>query len=123
MYYKAREEELQTSYNRTSEKNRYTNALTVGNCKLDMTFSDIFGKSSQSILDIILNNDSFLDEDIINYLHKHCKSSHENILSSVNGITFTNEQKLRINFIKDYIDYLTNKINYLRDIVNTLINP
>ena len=38
---------------RSSEKNRYTNALTVGNCKLDMTFSDIFGKSSQSIIDII----------------------------------------------------------------------
>lgn len=29
---------------RTSEKNRFTNALTVGNCKLDMVFSDIFGK-------------------------------------------------------------------------------
>ena len=28
--------------NKTSEKNRYTNALTVGNCKLDMVFSDIF---------------------------------------------------------------------------------
>lgn len=34
---------------RSSEKNRYTNALTVGNCKLDIVFSDIFGKSSLSI--------------------------------------------------------------------------
>ena len=41
---------------RTSEKNRFTNALTVGNCKLDMVFTDIFGKSSQSIINIILNN-------------------------------------------------------------------
>ena len=32
--------------NKSSEKNRFTNALTVGNCKLDMFFSDIFGKSS-----------------------------------------------------------------------------
>ena len=31
---------------RTAEKNRFTNALTVGNCKLDMVFTDIFGKSS-----------------------------------------------------------------------------
>ena len=30
---------------RTSEKNRFTNALTVSNCKLDMVFSDIFGKT------------------------------------------------------------------------------
>ena len=109
--------------NRTSEKNRFTNALTVGNCKLDMVFSDIFGKSSQSIVDIIMNSNNFSDEDIINSLDKHCKSSHEDILSSVNGITFTNEQKLRINIIKEHIDYLTNQINLLRDSVNTLVNP
>lgn len=109
--------------NRTSEKNRYTNALTVGNCKLDMVFTDIFGKSSQSIINIIMNNDSFSDEDIINCLHKLCKSSHEDILSSVNGLAFTNEQKLRINIIKEHIDYLTNQINSLRDTVDTLVNP
>ena len=45
--------------NKSSEKNRFTNALTVGNCKLDMVFTDIFGKSSMSIIDIILNNDNF----------------------------------------------------------------
>lgn len=109
--------------NRTSEKNRYTNALTVGNCKLDMVFSDIFGKSSQSIIEIIMNKDTFSDEDIINCLHKHCKSSYEDILSSINGLSFTNEQKLRINIIKEHIDYLTNQINSLRETVNTLVNP
>ena len=109
--------------NRTSEKNRYTNALTVGNCKLDMVFSDIFGKSSQSIVDIIMNNDNFSDEDIISCISKKCKSSHEDILSSVNGITFTNEQKLRINFIKEHINYLTNQINSLRDIIDNIVTP
>ena len=109
--------------NRTSEKNRYTNALTVGNCKVDMVFSDIFGKSSQSIINIIMNNDNFSDKDIINSLDKHCKSSHDDILSSVNGITFTDEQKLRINTVKEHIDYLTNQINLLRDTINTLVSP
>lgn len=108
---------------RSSEKNRYINALTVGNCKLDMTFSDIFGKSSKSIIDIILNNDSFSDEDIISCLHKNCKSSYEDILASVSGITFTTEQKLRIKIVEDHIDYLNNQINALRDIVDELINP
>lgn len=102
--------------NKTSEKNRYTNALTVGNCKLDMVFSNIFGKSSQSIIDIIMNNDTFSDEDIISCLHKNCKSS-------VNGITFTSEQKLRINIIKEHINYLTKQISLLRDTVNALVNP
>ena len=109
--------------NRTSEKNRYTNALTVGNCKLDMVFSDIFGKSSQSIIDIILNNDNFSDKDIISCISKKCKSSPEDILSSVDGIQFTNEQKLRINIVKDHIDYLSNQINKLNDIIDILVKP
>ena len=88
-----------------------------------MVFTDIFGKTSQSIIDIILGNDNFSDADIISCLQKNCKSSHDDILSSVNGITFTQEQKLRINIIKDHIDYLTNQINSLRAIVNTLVSP
>ena len=108
---------------KSSEKNRFINALTVGNCKLDMVFTDVFGKSSQDIVDIIINNESFSDEDIIGCLRKNCKSSQEDILSSVNGITFTFEQKLRIKSIKDHIDYLTNQINNLRELVENLVTP
>ena len=108
---------------KSSEKNRFINALTVGNCKLDMVFTDVFGKSSQDIIGIIMNNENFSDEDIIGCLRKNCKSSQEDILSSVNGITFTFEQKLRIKSIKDHIDYLTNQINNLRELVNNLVTP
>ena len=108
---------------KSSEKNRFINALTVGNCKLDMVFTDVFGKSSQDIVDIIISNENFSDEDIIGCLRKNCKSFQEDILSSVNGITFTFEQKLRIKFIKDHIEYLTNQINALRDIVDNLVKP
>ena len=108
---------------KSSEKNRFTNALTVGNCKLDMVFSDIFGKSSQSIIDIILNNNSFSDEDIINCISKKCKSSYDDILSSVNGIDFTFEQKLRIKIVEDHIDYLNNQIDKLNEIIDILIAP
>ena len=108
---------------KSSEKNRFTNALTVSNCKLDMVFTDIFGKSSQSIIDIILSNDSFSDEDIISCLRKNCKSSHEDILSSISGIQLSYEQKLRINIVKDHIDYLIKQINNLNDIIDNLIKP
>ena len=108
---------------KTSEKNRFTNALTVGNCKLDMVFSDIFGKSSQSIIDIILNNDNFSDSDIISCIDKKCKSSHEDILFSIGGIQFTNEQKLRINLVKEHIDYLNNQIDKLDNIIDSLVKP
>ena len=70
-----------------------------------------------------MNKENFSDEDIIGCLRKNCKSSQEDILSSVNGITFTFEQKLRIKFIKDHIEYLTNQINNLRELVNNLVTP
>ena len=53
---------------RTSEKNRFTNALTVGNCKLDMVFSDIFGKTSSAIINTILSQNEYNDEDILKIL-------------------------------------------------------
>lgn len=37
---------------RSSEKNRFQNALTSGNCKLDMVFTDVFGKSASNIIDL-----------------------------------------------------------------------
>ena len=55
---------------RTSEKNRFTNALTVGNCKLDMVFSDIFGKSSSAIINTILSQNEFNSEDILKNVHR-----------------------------------------------------
>ena len=39
---------------RSSEKNRYQNALTVCNVALDSVVSDVFGKSSTSIIDYLL---------------------------------------------------------------------
>ena len=55
---------------RTSEKNRFTNALTVGNCKLDMVFSDIFGKTSSAIINTILLQNEYNDEDILKNIQK-----------------------------------------------------
>ena len=55
---------------RTSEKNRFTNALTVGNCKLDMVFSDIFGKTSSAIINTILSQNEYNDEDILKIFTK-----------------------------------------------------
>jgi transposase len=108
---------------RSSEKNRYTNALTVGNCKLDMVFSDIFGKSSSDIINIILNNDNFSNDDILNCLRKNCKSSHEDVLNSITGISFEIFQKQRIKIIQDQINYLTKMIDMIKEIINQLVSP
>ena len=108
---------------RTSEKNRYTNALTVGNCKLDMVFSDIFGKSSSNIINLILNNDNFSNEDILKCINKRCKSSKEDILNSITGISFEVAQKERIKIIQEHINYLNKMIDSIKTIINQLVLP
>ena len=108
---------------KTSEKNRFTNALTVGNCKLDMVFSDIFGKSSTDIINLILSDNEYTDEDVLSCLRKNCKSSNEDILSAVNGITFTDAQKARINLVRQHIDYLSTMLNGIDAIIDDLVKP
>ena len=108
---------------RTSEKNRFTNALTVGNCKLDMVFSDIFGKTSSAIIDTILSQNEFNDEDILKNIDKRCKSSNEDILNSVSGISWEVSQKQRMNVIQEHIDYLDKSIKTVREIIDSIITP
>ena len=72
---------------KSSEKNRFTNALTVSNCKLDMVFTDIFGKTSSAIINTILSQNEYNDEDILKNIDWRCKSSNEDILNSISGIS------------------------------------
>lgn len=51
---------------RSSEKNRYQNALTVCNVALDSVVSDVFGKSSTSIIDYLLGQSgTSIDHEVI----------------------------------------------------------
>ena len=108
---------------RTSEKNRFTNALTVGNCKLDLVFSDIFGKTSSAIINTILSQNEYNDEDILKNIHKGCKSSHEDILNSISGISWGDSQKRRMNIIQEHIDYLDKSIKTVREIIDSITAP
>ena len=91
---------------RSSEKNRFQNALTVGNCKIDMVFSDVFGKSASSIINLILSNDTYTSEDILSKVHGSCKASHEDILSAIDGVTLDTHQKARIEIVKNHMEYV-----------------
>lgn len=108
---------------RTSEKNRFTNSLTVGNCKLDMVFSDIFGKSSSAIINTILSQNEYEDKDILENVCKNCKSSSEDILNAVNGISWNDAQKERMTVIQEHIDYLNESIKSLRKTIDVLVKP
>jgi len=100
--------------NRSSEKNRFQNALTVGNCNLDQVFSDVFGKSASSIVNLILSDNDYSRESIISSIHGKCKSSPDEILSAIEGVSFSQPQILRIKIIQDYLVYLDSQIRHLK---------
>lgn len=68
---------------RSYEKNCFQNALTVGNCKLDLVFTDVFGKSASSIVNTILSDEPYTSEDILSKVHEKCNSFAEDILSAI----------------------------------------
>ena len=55
---------------RSSKKNRIQNALTSGNCILDRVFTDVFGKFASNIIELILSDNSYTDEDVLSKVHK-----------------------------------------------------
>ena len=106
---------------RSSVKNRFQNALTVGNCKLDMVFTDVFGKSASSIVDLILSDNDFSDKDILSNVHRGCKASDEDILSAVNGTVLNSHQKARINIVKAHMEYVDSLIARLQDHIDVMV--
>ena len=106
---------------RSSEKNRFQNALTTGNCKLDLVFTDVFGKSASSIVDTILSNDPYTSEDILSKVHGRCKASHEDILSAVDGIQLNQFQKARIQIVQKHMEYLDSLLNEIQQHIDLMV--
>ena len=106
---------------RSSEKNRFQNALTVGNCKIDMVFSDVFGKSASSIINLILANDTYTSEEILSKVHGRCKASHEDILSAIDGVTLDAHQKARIEIVKNHMEYVDSLLCKIQKHIDEMI--
>ena len=106
---------------RSSEKNRFQNALTTGNCKIDLVFSDVFCKSASSIVDIILSDNPYTREDILSKVHAKCKSSHEDILSAVDGIDLNPYQKTRIKIVQKHMEQVDSLIDEIQHYINEMV--
>ena len=88
----------------TGEKNRAHNCLTVSNLKLDDVFSDIFGKSSRSITEQILQHpgETF---DVTPFVDSRCKTPVEEIQAAVDG-AISAEQAVKLRQCLNHIDEL-----------------
>ena len=93
----------------TGEKNRAQNCLTVSNLKLDDVFSDVFGKSSRSITEQILQHpgEKF---DVSPFVDSRCKTPIEEIQAAVDG-NISKEQAVKLRQCLDHIDELNKHIS------------
>ena len=109
---------------RSSEKNRYQNALTVCNAALDSVVSDIFGKSSTSIIDYLLeqSGSSINHEEIASKLLRSLKSKEYAVIESVEGYQMTDAQKYRMRLVRAHMDYITAEINDVDKMIENMIS-
>ena len=108
---------------RSSEKNRYQNALTVCNVALDSVVSDIFGKSSTSIIDYLLEQSgTSIDHEVIaSKLLKHLKAKEDAVIESIEGYQMTDSQKYRMHLVRAHMDYITAATNDVDSEIVSLI--
>ena len=108
---------------RSSEKNRYQNALTVCNVALDSVVSDIFGKSSASIIDYLLEQSgTSIDHEVIaSKLLKCLKAKEDAVIESIEGYQMTDSQKYRMHLVRAHMDYITAAINDVDSEIESLI--
>ena len=100
----------------TSEKNRALNCLTVSNLKLDDVFSDVFGKSSRSIIHHILEHpgETF---DVAPFIDRRCKHPVEEVQAAVDG-AISHEQAVKLRECLQHLDELEiHKTNIEKEII------
>ena len=110
---------------RSSEKNRFQNALTVCNVALDSVVSDIFGKSATSVIDYLLeqSDNSINHEEISSRLLRSLKKKSESVIESIEGYQMTDTQKYRMRLVHAHMDYITSTISDIDSMIDSLVEP
>ena len=110
---------------RSSEKNRFQNALTVCNVALDSVVSDIFGKSATSVINYLLeqSDNSINHEEISSRLLRSLKKKSESVIESIEGYQMTDAQKYRIRLVHAHMDYITSTISDIDSMIDSLVEP
>ena len=88
----------------TSEKNRALNCLTVSNLKLDDVFSDVFGKSSRSVIRYILEHPGETFQ-VAPFIDRRCKHPVEEIQAVIDG-TISHQQAVKLRECLQHLDEL-----------------
>ena len=106
----------------SSEKNRLQNCLTVSNIQLGNVVSDTSGKSSQKILDKLLENPLDISFDIESLIHGSMKKKLPELELAVDGY-ITPEQAAKLRIIKRHFEDLEARKCDLVSVILELAKP
>ena len=106
----------------SSEKNRLQNCLTVSNIQLGNVVSDTFGKSSQNILNKILENPLDTSFDIEPLIHGSMKDKIPQLELAVDGY-ITPQQAGKLKIIKKHCEDLESRKTELEKLILALTMP
>ena len=106
----------------SSEKNRRQNCLTVSNIQLGNVVSDTFGKSSQKILDKILENPLDTSFDIKSLIHGSMEKKLPELELAINDY-ITPEQAGKLKVIKRHLKDLETRKTELEKLMLALAKP
>ena len=106
---------------KSSEKNRFQNALTVCNVALDSVVSDMFGKSASAITDYLISEEAFNPEHCVSLLKHSLKKKADTVLEAIEGYSITPEQKFRMQIVRAHLGYIESSIAQLDTTIDFMV--
>ena len=109
--------------NRSSERNRLQNCLTVSNIQLASVLTDMTGKSATSIINYITTCETFDPEYCKSLLQKSAKKKADDVIKSIVGYSISGEQSTKIDVCKKHQDNLDEHIQAIQNKLDELAKP
>lgn len=108
---------------RSAEKMRLQNSLTVSNIALASVLTDTFGKSASAIIDYLLTCESFDPEYCKSLLLRKAKDKADEVVASIIGYEISNDQSIKMQLCRSHVDYISSIVNTLDDHISKLSRP
>lgn len=108
---------------RSAEKMRLQNSLTVSNIALASVLTDTFGKSASSIIEYLLSCDTFDPEHCKSLLQRSAKSKADDVVASIIGYEISNDQSVKMKICREHVDYISAIVGKLDAHIADLSTP
>lgn len=114
---------LKLAYMRSAEKNRYQNSMTISRIRIDCVLTDPFGKTASNIMQYLLSDAPFDENECAKLIHGSVKASNEEIFDSIRGFEILAEQRFKMTHAKQHMDLISSYIDEIEAELFRLSRP